>query len=82
MCVEHTVKPVLRWAGGKSWLISKIRELIPIQANSYIEPFVGSAALFLDTIKRETSFTEFYLSDINKELVRQVSLYHLCCQTR
>lgn len=67
--VDCAVKPVLRWAGGKSWLIPKIRDLIPAEANSYIEPFVGSAALFLDLIKRKNGFTEFYLSDINKELV-------------
>lgn len=43
------VKPFLKWAGGKTQLLKAIAEKIPFQQNdefSYIEPFVGSGAVF------------------------------------
>jgi len=69
MCIDSQVKPILRWAGGKSWLIPRLRGVIPNYVNRYIEPFAGSAALFLDLIKRAHNVSEYYLSDLNKELI-------------
>ena len=56
----------VRWAGGKSWLIPYIRELIaPIHINHYHEPFLGGAAIFfaLDLPRRS------YLSDVNDDVI-------------
>lgn len=39
------MKPLLRWAGGKSRLINQIVSQLPERFNWLIEPFAGSAAL-------------------------------------
>ena len=43
-------KPFLKWAGGKTQLIESIKNSIPANFQNekftYIEPFVGSGAVF------------------------------------
>jgi hypothetical protein len=39
--------PFLKWAGGKRWLVEKHSHLLNIEHERYIEPFVGSGAVFL-----------------------------------
>ena len=36
-----TIKPFIKWAGGKSQLLDAIREKYPAQIERYCEPFVG-----------------------------------------
>jgi DNA adenine methylase len=38
--------PFLKWAGGKRWLVPKILELTPTDPKRYVEPFLGSGAVF------------------------------------
>lgn len=38
--------PFLKWAGGKRWFVKKHLDLLPKKFNTYIEPFVGSGAVF------------------------------------
>ena len=45
---SHDVRPFLKWAGGKRQLLPKIRQFYPGAFGSYIEPFVGSGAVFFD----------------------------------
>lgn len=60
------VEPFIRWAGGKSWLVPYLKDLISsIQVNNYHEPFLGGAAVFLALDHKGDS----YLSDMNKELI-------------
>lgn len=71
--VSTTLKPVLKWAGGKTQLLSQLNELLPtkLKANAiktYIEPFVGGGAMFFYLL-RYCDFTKVYLFDTNKELV-------------
>jgi DNA adenine methylase len=40
--------PLLKWAGGKRQLLRAIRGFYPSAFNAYIEPFVGSGAVFFD----------------------------------
>ena len=42
------VRPFLKWAGGKRQLLPQIRRFYPEAFNTYIEPFVGSGAVFFD----------------------------------
>ncbi len=42
------VKPILKWAGGKRQLLPQLRPHFPREFNKYVEPFVGSAAVFFD----------------------------------
>lgn len=39
--------PIVKWAGGKRRLASKIISHFPPEFNSYIEPFLGGGAVFL-----------------------------------
>ena len=44
----HQLRPLLKWAGGKRQLLPHLRPLYPRTFNRYIEPFVGSGAVFFD----------------------------------
>lgn len=56
--------PFLKWAGGKRWLVRKHCHLFPSAFSRYIEPFLGSGALFFALKPRRA-----LLSDSNAELV-------------
>ena len=40
--------PLLKWAGGKRQLLPSLRRFYPKEFGRYIEPFVGSGAVFFD----------------------------------
>ncbi len=68
---RFAVKPILKWAGGKTQLIAHLLPFVPERFGTYIEPFVGGGALFfaLQPVRA-------ILSDSNPELVnlyRQVA---------
>jgi DNA adenine methylase len=46
------VRPFLKWAGGKRQLLPQLRKYYPHTFVSYIEPFLGSAAVFFDLHNR------------------------------
>ena len=41
-------QPILKWAGGKRQLLPQIRRFYPREFGNYLEPFVGSGAVFFD----------------------------------
>jgi DNA adenine methylase len=57
------VRPFLKWAGGKTRLVARIKAVLPPGAR-LIEPFVGSAALFLNT-----DYPRSLLCDANPDLI-------------
>jgi len=57
------MKPFLKWAGNKYALIERIRQLLP-DAKRLIEPFAGSAAVFLNT-----HYPSAVLADSNGDLI-------------
>ncbi|MDR6300669.1 DNA adenine methylase [Mesonia maritima] len=57
--------PILRWAGGKNWLVKHINKLIPENFNNYHEPFIGGASIFLAVNPSNNT----YISDLNKDLI-------------
>ncbi|MFQ5603720.1 MAG: DNA adenine methylase [bacterium] len=66
-------KPFLKWAGGKSQLLSQFRKFYPLELKQgkikkYIEPFLGSGAVFFDVVKNY-QIQSVYLYDINVELI-------------
>ena len=70
---EFFAKPFLKWAGGKSQLLSQLSEKLPKQLKEgkiekYIEPFVGGGAVFFE-IANKYPIKEAFLFDINPELV-------------
>ncbi|HZB64349.1 MAG TPA: DNA adenine methylase, partial [Nitrososphaeraceae archaeon] len=69
--ISETCHPFVKWAGGKSRLISQIKKFIPNEFNNYFEPFVGSGALFFYITRSFKIKRDCYahLSDINSELI-------------
>lgn len=63
-----TVKPFIKWAGGKSQLLEVIREKYPSGIERYCEPFVGGGAVLLDVLANFQP-KEVLINDINPELV-------------
>lgn len=59
----HT--PLLRWAGSKKKLLPLLQHAAPKTIRRYIEPFAGSAVLFLRLRPKRA-----ILSDINADLIR------------
>ncbi len=43
-----SVRPLLKWVGGKRQLLPDLRRFYPAAFNRYVEPFVGSGAVFFD----------------------------------
>ena len=67
MCAANrriAVRPILKWAGGKTQLIAQLLPHVPERFGTYIEPFVGGGALFF-ALQPERAI----LSDSNPELV-------------
>lgn len=60
--------PFLKWAGGKTQLLSQLEQFFPVKFNSYYEPFVGSAAVFFHLRRMRGRFPSC-LADYNDELV-------------
>ena len=61
---SHTPHPFVKWAGGKTQILDKIKDLLPSGFNNYYEPFVGGGAL-LFSLQPENAF----IGDGNEELV-------------
>ena len=57
-------KPFVKWAGGKRQIIDKLLKLVPVEYNTYYEPFVGGGALLF-----ELSPKTAVINDSNKELM-------------
>lgn len=68
---EESMKPFLKWAGGKGQLIQEIACYYPFEnkkITKYAEPFVGGGAVLFHILGRY-DLQEVYISDINEELV-------------
>ena len=63
-----TVKPFLKWAGGKSQLLEEIRKKYPAKIERYCEPFVGGGAVLLDVLANFQP-KEVMINDVNSELI-------------
>jgi len=61
---EIRVQPFLKWAGGKRWLTEKHIDIFPKNFKNYIEPFVGSGAVYFSLPSASA-----ILSDANIDLI-------------
>jgi DNA adenine methylase len=61
---SEPLRPIVRWAGGKSVMVNKLANLLPATWNRYIEPMSGGAALFF-FIRPERAI----LADVNDDLI-------------
>ena len=60
----HSLKPILKWAGGKRNLVRQILELKPSSFNRYHEPFVGGCAVLWSLRPSDA-----VAADVNNELI-------------
>ncbi len=69
---RKTLKPIVKWAGGKGQLIGEISALYPhglgTSIRRYAEPFVGGGAVLFDILSKY-DLDEVYISDVNAELI-------------
>lgn len=64
------VRPILKWAGGKRQLLPRLRDYYPRAFSRYLEPFLGSGAVFLDLHNAGAlDGREVHLSDINADVI-------------
>ncbi|MFK8269035.1 DNA adenine methylase [Capnocytophaga cynodegmi] len=70
---KNAAKPFLKWAGGKTQLISEIERNLPlklVQGNfTYIEPFVGSGAVLFWMLNNFPNLKKAVINDINQDLI-------------
>jgi len=67
-------RPFLKWAGGKTQLLSEIDRRLPAELgdgeiDTYVEPFIGGGAAFFHIAQWYDGIKRFYLYDINEDLV-------------
>lgn len=62
--VQVSIKPFLKWAGGKTQLLPELSNYIPKEYNKYIEPFIGGGAFYF-----HLNPSEAVIADLNYELV-------------
>lgn len=69
-------KPFVKWAGGKSQLLTEVRKFYPTSSSGitkYCEPFVGGGAVLFD-IMSHIEFEEILINDINLDLIKTYNI--------
>ncbi|MDR1556273.1 MAG: DNA adenine methylase [Tannerellaceae bacterium] len=71
--IQKNAKPFLKWAGGKTQLISEIEKKLSESLISkdfiYIEPFVGSGAILFWLLNNYHNVKRAVINDINEDLI-------------
>jgi DNA adenine methylase len=62
-----TIKSPLRYPGGKSRAIQRLKDLLPEEFDEYREPFVGGGSLFI-YLKQKRPDLRIWINDLNLEL--------------
>ncbi len=79
---KRSVKPFVKWAGGKGQLLPHIRRAYPEELSTtltkYAEPFVGGGAVLFDVLS-SFDLKEVYISDINAELINAYTVIRDNC---
>lgn len=68
------IKPVLKWAGGKTQILDIIYQKFPVKINNYYEPFIGGGSVFLEFLKQLEGGQiklsgKIFLNDLNTDLI-------------
>ncbi|MBY0245485.1 MAG: DNA adenine methylase [Sphingobacteriaceae bacterium] len=70
---SRIAKPFLKWAGGKTQLITEIEKSLPKDVVNgkftYIEPFVGSGAVLFWMLEKFPNMEKAVINDINSDLI-------------
>lgn len=74
---NKAAKPFLKWAGGKTQLITEIEKSLPYEITTekftYIEPFVGSGAILFWMLNHFPKLEKAVINDINEDLINTYS---------
>lgn len=70
-----SAKPFLKWAGGKSQLLSAIEAVLPADLHmrrplTFVEPFIGSGAVLFWFLQRFPQVQKAVINDANPDLVK------------
>ena len=63
MNIDQSMKPIIKWAGGKEKELKYIIPNLP-EFNRYFEPFVGGGSVFM-----AIQATEYFINDRSAELI-------------
>lgn len=67
---KQNIKPFVKWAGGKTQLLSELLKYIPNKFNTYFEPFVGGGALLFALQPKS-----FVINDSNVDLISAYRMF-------
>jgi len=67
MC--YVPSPFLKWAGGKTQLLPHLEKVFPHNIPAYVEPFLGSGAVFFHLYGKGWLTGTITLADVNEELI-------------
>jgi DNA adenine methylase len=69
-CAGPALRPFLKWAGGKRQLLATLGAYYPGSFERYVEPFVGSGAVFFDLAgSGRLDGRRVRISDLNADLI-------------
>ena len=63
-CRTFTLKPIIKWSGGKSDEIKQFIKYLPSDFDTYIEPFIGGGSLYFHLSPKKA-----VINDVHKELI-------------
>lgn len=67
------IKPFVKWAGGKTQLLTIIDNNLPSNVSNekfvYIEPFVGGGAMLFHMLEKHPNIDRAIINDINEDLM-------------
>lgn len=71
---NKTIKPVLKWVGGKTQIMDKLIMDFPVEMNNYREPFLGGGSVLLALLSHVKSgriklHGSAYAYDVNEPLI-------------
>src|SRR5688572_25898001 len=70
MAAPRSVRPLLKWAGGKRQLLQALNGFYPDRFKRYVEPFFGSGAVFFDLLNQgRLDGRRVRLADVNPDLI-------------
>ena len=73
MTIHKGAKPFVKWAGGKTQLLSDIESLLPTDFHNrnitYVEPFVGGGSVLFWLLQHYPNIQHAVINDVNARLI-------------
>lgn len=73
MTIHKGAKPFVKWAGGKTQLLSDIESLLPTDFHNrnitYVEPFVGGGSVLFWLLQHYPNIQHAVINDVNAKLI-------------